>query len=73
MLLFAALSGTALQGAATMVMFGVGTWPAMLGGSSLSAQVWRLSAVRGLHTVAGALLLAFGVLTVIAPLQHAHH
>lgn len=73
MLLFAALSGSAWQGAATMLMFGVGTWPAMLGGSLLSAQVWRLSAVRGLHTVAGALLLAFGVLTVLAPLQHAHH
>ncbi len=73
MLLFAALSGSALQGAATMVLFGVGTWPAMLGGSLLSAQVWRFSAARGFHTVAGALLLAFGVLTVIAPLQHAHH
>ena len=73
MLLFAALSGSALQGAATMLMFGVGTWPAMLGGSLLSAQLWRVSAARGFHTAAGALLLVFGVLTVIAPLQHAHH
>jgi sulfite exporter TauE/SafE len=73
MLLFAALSGSALQGAATMLMFGVGTWPAMLGGSLLSAQVWRLSAARAMHTVAGALLLVFGVLTVLAPLQHVHH
>lgn len=73
MLLFAAMSGSAVYGAATMSMFGLGTWPSMLGGSLLSAQAWRLSASRGLHTVAGALLLAFGLLTALAPLQHAHH
>ncbi len=73
MLIFASLSGSALQGAATLLMFGVGTWPAMLGGSLLSAQIGRFSAARGLHTVAGALLLAFGVLTLLAPLRQAHH
>jgi uncharacterized protein len=73
MLIFAALSGSVWQGAAILLLFGLGTWPAMLGGSLLSAQLWRVSMARGVHTLAGVLLLAFGVLTMIAPLGHAHH
>ena len=73
MLAFAALTGSPLQGAATMLMFGLGTWPAMLGGSLFSAQFWRIAMARRMNAAAGMLLLAFGLITIIAPLQHAHH
>jgi uncharacterized protein len=73
MLAFAALTGSVWHGGATMLLFGLGTWPAMLCGSLFSSQVWRLTMARGMNAVAGTLLFAFGVITVIAPLRHAHH
>jgi sulfite exporter TauE/SafE len=73
MLIFSALTGSAFQGAATMLLFGLGTWPAMLGGSLFSARIGRVTTARGMNAIAGWLLFAFGVITVLAPLQHAHH
>jgi sulfite exporter TauE/SafE len=73
MLIFAALKGGALQAAAMMLFFGLGTAPAVFGAGMLSAQFGRFSVARGLHTVAGWLLLAFGALTIYGPLNPAHH
>jgi sulfite exporter TauE/SafE len=73
MLIFAALAGSARQAAAMMLCFGLGTVPAVFGASILSAQLWRVTVARGLHKVAGWLLLAFGALTALGPLSHAHH
>jgi sulfite exporter TauE/SafE len=73
MLIFAALKGGALQSAAMMLFFGLGTAPAVFGAGMLGAQFGRFSVVRGLHTVAGWLLLAFGALTIYGPLSPAHH
>jgi len=73
MLMFATMSGSAELGGATMLLFGLGTLPAMLGGSLISAKVWRLIMARGLNTAAGVLLFAFGILTVLGPMYHAHH
>jgi sulfite exporter TauE/SafE len=73
MLIFAALAGSAGQAAAMMLCFGLGTAPAVFGASLLSAQLWRVTVARGLHQVAGWLLLIFGALTALGPLSHAHH
>ena len=73
MLMFAALAGNALQGAATMLLFGLGTWPAVLGGSMIGAHGWRVGAARGVNTAAGALLFVFGLLTLLAPLLQMRH
>jgi hypothetical protein len=73
MLIFAALKGGALQSAAMMLFFGLGTAPAVFGAGILSAQFGRLSVARGLHTAAGWVLVAFGALTIIGPLNPAHH
>jgi uncharacterized protein len=67
MLAFAALAGGATQGAATLAAFGLGTWPAVLGGGLISAQISRLARARGLYAVTGALLAVFGAITAIAP------
>lgn len=67
-LIFAALQGGALEGAALMLSFGLGTVPALLGadivGSTLGA--------RRLSNVAGWALLVFGALTILGPLDHVH-
>lgn len=73
MLVFAALTGSARQGGATMLLFGLGTWPAMLCGSLFSSRIWRMTMARGMNAAAGLLLFAFGVITVTAPLRHVHH
>lgn len=73
MLVFAALKGGALQAGAMMLCFGLGTAPAVFGAGVLSAQAGRVAMARGLHAVAGWLLLAFGALTIAAPLYPMHH
>jgi hypothetical protein len=75
MLLFAALSGSALQGAAIMIAFGIGTLPSMLTGSVFAAELHQWLSQRWPRTLSGALLLVFGLWLGIAPLrmgQHAH-
>jgi uncharacterized protein len=71
MLIFAALSGSAVRGAATMLLFGAGTLPAMLSGSLISARAWALKGTRGLRAAAGVLLFGFGLVTALGPLWHA--
>jgi uncharacterized protein len=73
MLVYAALAGGAWHGAAVMAAFGLGTLPAVLGGSLFSAQFWRAAQARGLNAAAGGLLMLFGVLTALAPLLPMHH
>ncbi len=73
MLIFAALKGGALQSAAMMLFFGLGTAPAVFGAGMLSAQFGRLTLARGMYTAAGWLLLVFGALTIYGPLNPAHH
>lgn len=67
MLAFAALAGGAAQGAATLAAFGLGTWPAVLAGSLVSAHAVGLARARGVYALAGALLAVFGAITAIAP------
>ena len=73
MLIFAALSGEASRGAATMLAFGLGTWPAMLGGGLISAQLWRVTAARGVRAAAGAVLFLFGLATALGSLAPWYH
>jgi sulfite exporter TauE/SafE len=74
MLMFAALSGGAVQGAAMMLCFGLGTAPAVLGAGMLSARLGRVSIAYGLNRAAGWLLLIFGIVTALAPFgPHSHH
>lgn len=76
MLLFAALSGDALRGAAIMLAFGVGTLPAMLTSSVFASQLNRLLSRHGARQLSGAVLLAFGLWLAWAGLtsrQAEHH
>jgi sulfite exporter TauE/SafE len=64
-----AVKPPANQRAAALVAFGLGTWPAVLAGGWISAQISQLARARarGLNAVAGALLALFGAITAIAP------
>ena len=67
MVLVAALSGSALKGAATMLCFGLGTLPAILFAGLASTQILHMRTGRRLNTAFGVLLLVLGLLTVAAP------
>ncbi len=69
-LIFAALQGSALQGAAMMLFFGLGTLPALLGVGIVSSA---LGGVSRFTQVTGWALLVCGVLTILGPLNHLHH
>ncbi len=72
MLVFAATTGSAARGAATMALFGAGTLPMLLAGSVIGARLTPLTLARGLYRGAGVLLMGFGALTVIGPFIHTH-
>jgi sulfite exporter TauE/SafE len=76
MLLFAALSGSALRGGAIMLAFGIGTMPSMLTGTLLASTLHRLLTQRWPRMTSGALLLLSGLWFASAALQsmgHLHH
>jgi uncharacterized protein len=76
MLMFAALSGHALQGAAIMVAFGLGTMPTMLTSSAFAARLGQWIRQRGTRQLGGVLLLLFGcwiAWSAIPSPQHDHH
>lgn len=76
MLLFAALSGQAIVGAAILLAFGLGTLPAMLSSTLLASQTQRLLHRRWPRLASGVLLILLGVWTIWVSLlsgSHAHH
>jgi len=77
-LLAAAVSGGTLNGAATMVAFGLGTLPAMAGVSFFGTRLPRPGSTRA--RVLGGVLVACGLWTAVVPLAvlsgaygHGHH
>jgi hypothetical protein len=71
MLLLAATTASAANGALVMAAFGVGTLPAMVSATVAFERAARLLANRAtLRNVAGALLLAFGAWTAGSALYH---
>lgn len=76
MLLFAALSGRAVDGAAILLAFGLGTMPAMLTSSVLASRAQHLLRSRWPRLASGLLLLAFGAWMIWISLPaagHVHH
>lgn len=76
MLLFAALSGSSLRGAAIMLAFGIGTLPALLTTSVLASRTAQLTKWRGSRMMIGSLLLVFGVWlgwAAVASSEHLGH
>jgi len=77
-LLIAIASGSALDGAATMFAFGLGTLPSMLAAGATAAGILRITRQRGVRWLAGALLVTMGAWTGLQPIlkmpqPHSHH
>lgn len=76
MLLFAALSGRAVEGSAILLAFGLGTLPAMLTSSVFASRAQHLLRSRWPRVGSGALLLFLGVWMIWISLPaaaHVHH
>jgi sulfite exporter TauE/SafE len=73
MLAWALVTGSATQGAVLMLAFGLGTLPMLL--TIGAAAEWLKDFVRDprVRRAAGALVLLFGIYTVVAPGSHAGH
>jgi uncharacterized protein len=66
------LQASALNGALTMLAFGLGTWAVMLPLTWSGARLGQRLQRGGFRVAAGGLLLAAGLLTIVAPwLMHA--
>ena len=70
-LTWAAASGDALQGGLLMAAFGLGTWPAMIAAALGGARLQRALRQSSLRRIAGAVLIAFGLITLAMPFLHA--
>jgi len=68
MLLAAAATGHPLDGAATMVAFGLGTAPAMIATGALGGQFQRLRQRPGFRRAAGTVVIVLGGWTMAWPL-----
>lgn len=66
----AATSGSAASGGLVMLVFGAGTLPALLLAGTSAATLNRWKRRRGLRRVAGAVLLALGLLALALPALH---
>nr|WP_198979794.1 sulfite exporter TauE/SafE family protein [Herbaspirillum sp. ASV7] len=64
-LLTALMSGTAVQGALTMLAFGAGTLPVLLAAGLSGARLRRLAARPLVRRMAGLVVLAFGLLGLL--------
>lgn len=68
MLVTAVSAGSALQGAAVMLAFALGTLPTLMSIGLLAGVAARLSRSPAVRGVAGALVMLFGVLTIVRAL-----
>ena len=76
MLIYAALSAHAAQGALIMACFGLGTLPAMFASGALAGRVMNGFGGRSSRWIAATLLASFGLLTLFAvwpAAPHQHH
>jgi sulfite exporter TauE/SafE len=80
MLLVAATSGHAVDGALVMLAFGIGTTPAMLLTGLGAARLAQLMQDRRTRLGAGLLIVMLGILTLLMPITallspgpHSHH
>jgi sulfite exporter TauE/SafE len=70
---WAATSGQPLQGAAIMMVFGLGTLPALFASSLAAGSLMQLLNHQWSRTIAGVLLICFGIWTAMSVWWPSHH
>jgi len=71
-LVWSLASGSAADGAARMVMFGLGTLPMMLSAGIAASRLARLAREPWVRRVAGMIVLGFGLYLLFTPGGHQH-
>ena len=70
MLMWTMASGGPLQGAETMLAFGVGTFPTLILAGVLSSWVFKGNTLKQVRRVTGAIMIAFAIGEVLIPAHH---
>lgn len=71
-LALALVAGGALAGTATMIAFGLGTLPMLLAMGAAARWLQELARRRWVRALVGALVVGFGVYTLLVPQSHQH-
>lgn len=66
-------SGAPLNGSLLMIAFGLGTLPAVMATGILAQQIRQLLQKALVRNIAGVVIIAFGVFTIVPAIQHAEH
>jgi sulfite exporter TauE/SafE len=69
-LTWAATSANAVNSMLLMLSFGLGTLPAMLGVAWFGAKIQQFMRNRFTRSISAALLIIFGLWTIVTPIQH---
>ena len=72
-LIWALSAGSALQGAAIMLAFGLGTLPTLLTAGFMTSQLTRFAANPKIRSLAGLLIIAMAIGSLFIPMEHQAH
>jgi len=70
MLMWTMASGGPLQGAETMLAFGVGTIPTLIMAGILSSWIFKGNTLKFVRKVSGAIMIGFAVIALVTPTHH---
>lgn len=69
-LIWALSAGSALQGAAIMLAFGLGTLPTLLAAGFMTSHLTRFAANPKIRSLAGLLIIAMAIGSLFIPMEH---
>ena len=72
-LIWALSAGSALQGAALMLAFGLGTLPTLLAAGFMASWLTSFARNRKVRSMAGILIIAMAIGSLFIPMQHNNH
>jgi len=72
-LLWTLTSGDAISGALTMLAFGLGTLPSMLGTGLATGWLTRFARSQRARQAVGLLIIAMAIASLFIPMEHLHH
>ncbi len=72
-LIWALTAGNAIQGALTMLAFGLGTLPTLITAGFMTSWVTRFARSTRARQVVGLLIIAMAIGSLFIPMEHHHH
>jgi sulfite exporter TauE/SafE len=72
-LIWTLTSGGAIEGAITMLAFGLGTLPTLLSAGFMTSWLTRFARSKRARQVVGCLIIAMAIGSLLIPMEHHHH